>query len=200
MFFEKASHFLENTGYQSVYQDNMKQDVVESHKGKGFVHVEMFHAEKLKDEGSRTYSKKLYKNIVKERIVSKIDELQKIGYRLKDITILVRSNKDGSDIASYIKDSFPVVSADSILLKSSDKVQLLINTLRYFQQDDNPVTISTINFLYTANNEWNNAKKVDLSKLEVIRLRTYNLYDLCVQLIEFYGYSLYKFKYYSNTR
>lgn len=69
------------------------------------------------------------------------------GYRYEDITLLTRDNKYGSLIANYLNDKgIPVVSQVSILLKSSDKVQLLVNTLRYLMDESNEVSIA--NLLY----------------------------------------------------
>ena len=49
------------------------------------------------------------------------------GYQYSDITILTRSNKDGSFTAEQLlKKGFPVVSADSLLVISSPNVKLLL--------------------------------------------------------------------------
>ena len=48
-------------------------------------------------------------------------------------------------MANYLNDKgIPVISQDSILLKSSDKVQLMVNTLRYLLYGDNETDVANV--------------------------------------------------------
>lgn len=79
-----------------------------------------------------------------ERLIA---ELLEKGYGYGDIAILTRKTDLGSEIANYLNTkNIPVVSRDSILLKSSDKVRLLVNTLRYLIEDGNQVVV--VNEIY----------------------------------------------------
>ena len=102
-------------------------------KEKGLVQVEMYDAVNRPD-------------YCLERIEALIHELTKNqGYRFSDITILVRNSKLGSKIANYLNvREIPVISQDSILLKSSDKVQLIVHTLRYLIHADNEAYIANV--------------------------------------------------------
>ena len=72
----------------------------------------------------------------KDEIVSTISELLDSGARPEDIAVLVRGNREGSEIASrLIADSFPVVSDDSLQVKSSSVVRLVVSA---FALADNP--------------------------------------------------------------
>lgn len=80
-----------------------------------------------------------------EEILRDLTEHQ--GYRYEDITVLTRKTELGSDIANYLNDKgIPVISQVSILLKSSAKVQLLVNTLRYLIHYDNEAVIADVMF------------------------------------------------------
>ena len=83
-----------------------------------------------------------------ERVEAVIRELTEChGYQFGDITLLTRKSDYGSELANYLNDKgVPVISQVSILLKSSDKVQLLVNTLRYMIYDDQEPYIA--NLLY----------------------------------------------------
>ena len=112
----------------SIYQEPKKQE-------KGLVQVELYRPENKPD-------------YCFERIESLVRELTETkGYRFDDITVLVRKSDYGSDIANYLNDKgIPVISQESILLKSSNKVQLLVNTLSFLLHRDNEVSIA--NMLY----------------------------------------------------
>ena len=81
-----------------------------------------------------------------ERVEAIIHELiEKYGYQYADITLLTRKSDYGSDMANYLNDKgIPVISQDSILLKSSDKVQLMVNTLRYLLYGDNETDVANV--------------------------------------------------------
>lgn len=102
-------------------------------KEKGLVQVELYNAESQSD-----YCIKRIEELVMELTTE-------WNYALSDITVLVRNSKLGSEIANYLSEKgIPVISKDSILLKSSDKVQLLVNTLRYLIHPDNEVFVANV--------------------------------------------------------
>lgn len=136
-FFGKAFRALSEP-LQKVYQDESKHVVIGQkikNQQQGMVQVERFDAESQPD-----YCLRRIEAIARELTQEK-------GYRWADITVLVRNSKLGSEIANYLNDKgIPVVSKDSILLKSSDKVQLLVNTLRHMLYGDNEIYVA--NMLY----------------------------------------------------
>ena len=110
----------------SIYQKKAKAE-------EGLVQMELYD-----DENQPDYCLDRIEAIIRELV----DER---GYQYKDITILTRKSDLGSEIANYLNDKgIPVISQVSILLKSSDKVQLLVNTLRYLLNDDNEVYASNV--------------------------------------------------------
>ena len=87
-----------------------------------------------------------------EAIVRELTETK--GYQFSDIALLTRKSDYGSEMANYLNDKgIPVISQDSILLKSSDKVQLLVNTLRYLIGGDNETNIANVLFYWKLTQE-----------------------------------------------
>jgi hypothetical protein len=73
--------------------------------------------------------------------------LEKHHTRLKDITILTRNGREGSEIAAFLLgEGIPVVSPESILINRSQKVNALISGLAYLvNSSDGP---SALTWLY----------------------------------------------------
>ena len=111
--------------YESVSQDIQ-------HDAGGLVKVEFLPSEGWKEEAG-------------ERMLATIDGLQKEGKSLRDIAILVRTNLEGSDIAEKLAAAgIKVISSESLLLKNSPKVMLLISILRYLSDHRNVIAKTEI--------------------------------------------------------
>ena len=203
--FFKATVAGESEAVRKVYEDENKtftkkvtiKQKVEK-EDDGLVQVELYDAENQPDYYC-------------ERIKALVGELTGKGYGLNDITVLVRGSKTGSKVANYLNDNgIPVVSADSILLKTSNKVQLLVNTLKYLINNTDAVVVANILFFNKLVN--NPDFKGDVGSLfddalpvaqneatleSVLGLpadvftdalsKATCLYDLCASLIRIYG-------------
>lgn len=196
-FFDYSKDVLANDLYKSVYADNMRQNIREKDYD-GFVKVEIFKMNSFKEEGRRTVNQTLYKNAVKESILNDIVELKEKGYSFKDVTILVRTSADGSDIAEFLtksKHEIPVVSSDSISLKSSDKVMLIITTLFYLSDENNDVFKLSMNYYReSCDNPETDVRdlsdvirKFNVNDIDDIKSNTLSIYDLCVRIAKFYN-------------
>ncbi|MCR5035991.1 MAG: UvrD-helicase domain-containing protein [Bacteroidales bacterium] len=160
-FFRYAGRLLKSG---DVYND--AEQVYDPQKTDGFVSVEVFHGEMKTAE---------YKEKVKAYMLKQILALHKQGVDYKDITILVRSNSDGTDIADYlVANGIEVLSAESVLLQSSDKVQLIVNTLKLMVDDKNPVTKLAVEHF-----GGRNARPIVSTTPQNA---SYNIYDTCVQI------------------
>ena len=195
-FFTKTRHVLKNEEYHSVYADDMRQKFSEKIDYPGCVSVEIF---KMKDSEGKKKDKSFYKNAVKKSILRDIEVLKEKGFKSKDITILVRNGKDGAEIAEFLaKNNVNVISSDSILLRSSDKVQLIISTLRFMTDEKNDVvrlTCSFYNDMCKSNDDPCNLQGVigdvvDKDRLYELRNKTFSIYDLCAGLIKMYGFNI----------
>ena len=103
----------------------------------GLVQVELYDAENQPD-----YCFERVEAIIRDLTETK-------GYQYADIALLTRKSDYGSEMANYLNDKeIPVISQDSILLKSSDKVQLMVNTLHYLISGDNETNVANVLFYW----------------------------------------------------
>ena len=112
--------------------DNVLQDVnSKQHCNDGAVKITFFAPE----------NGKKFSDQVLERLPDYINEIRSRGYRLRDIAILVRKNKEGANIIdkllAYNKTAdeahrIEVMSAESMFLSKSPAVRSVISYLRYF--------------------------------------------------------------------
>jgi ATP-dependent helicase/nuclease subunit A len=73
-----------------------------------------------------------------ERVKCLVENAISEGYEQRDIAILSRSNKSSSATANFLKDlGYEIVSRDSLLLKNSGAIRLIISFLRVLNQPDN---------------------------------------------------------------
>ncbi len=142
----------------------------------GFVSVEVFGGDVKTAE---------YKEKVKTSMLAQIQNLHAQGVDYKDITILVRSNKDGTDIANYlVENGIEVLSAESVLLQTSDKIKLIVNTLALMVDENNPVTRMAVEF-YSTKIGCRDARPC-VSTTE----QTGGLYDICIQICNQYNFNV----------
>ncbi|MBW3545552.1 MAG: UvrD-helicase domain-containing protein, partial [Bacteroidetes bacterium] len=88
-----------------------------------------------------------------------IRQLQDAGYSLRDITLLVRSNREGQELADVLMQaeeekeanspySYRVISSDSLFLSNAASVSLLLNVLRYLHNPQNAVARTNMAYDY----------------------------------------------------
>lgn len=199
-FFDFSKNILSNKLYKSVYVDNMRQEFRKKDYS-GYVKVEIFKMDSFKEYGKKTANQNQYRNAVKESILNQIMELIRKGYEYKDITILVRSGADGSDIAEFLTKShakIPVMSSDSIAINSSNKVMLMILTLRHLSDEHNDVTKLSMKYFMNLCAD-DNADVIDVSDVinefkingfDDVKNSTLSIYDLCVKIAKLYGFDI----------
>lgn len=141
-FFESVYKQYLSPELQKVYVDeklNSEQGVAvfqkNDKKEEGLVQVELYDAENEPD----------YCFVRVEGLARELTE--RYGYRYGDIAVLTRKTKPGSELANYLNEKgIPVISKVSILLQSSDKVQLMLSALNYLIHGD--VQVNVANLLY----------------------------------------------------
>ena len=200
-FFKNAKSQLNNEDYKSVYTKNMEQKYRDKKDYEGYVKTEIFKSEYFIEEGKKRADVKKIKESINYAMLKDINILKDKGFKYSDITILVRSNSDGTLIADFLaKNEIPVISSESILLKSSDKVQLIILTLKYFMDADNDVVRLSLSFYQNLLRETvgDDEKGASLLKkslssdieenlLTELRSKSLTIYDLCVRIMKMYG-------------
>ena len=121
-----------NEKYQGIYK-SLEQGFNPENVG-GFVQVEFI--EGVKDD---------FRDQNKLRTLELIHQLQKDNYLLKDISILVRKNTDGSDIANYLtQNGIEVISSDSLLLSNSAEINFLHSLLKYLSNTSDTIVQTEI--------------------------------------------------------
>ncbi len=125
-FFKATAPFLNSELYQQLFIDGNAQ--LPNNKKGGFVQLTFV------DEDDEIQTKnELYANAVIEKVYTVLGK----GHPHADICILVRNNKDGVQLAQHLTEcQIPVISSESLLLKSSEEVRFLIDLLMYQNQPD----------------------------------------------------------------
>ncbi|HOY33374.1 MAG TPA: UvrD-helicase domain-containing protein [Bacteroidales bacterium] len=146
-------------------------------------------------------------------ITEKISGLIQKGCFLKDIAVVCRANQQAADIASHLlRNGIDVVSAESLLLRSSPKVNFLMSVFRYLNDPGDELAAAFILFYLQKNfykdvtlnsliNKYNKVKKnhnryplqriLDEFKtgLNVEKIALMPLYDLSESLIRTFGFN-----------
>ncbi len=87
-------------------------------------------------------------NAQMDEIVASVREVLGAGGRFGDIAILVRGNQEGSEIAArLVSEGIPVVSDDSLYVKSSVTVRRLVSQLSLVDSSDTGTGASVAGFL-----------------------------------------------------
>jgi ATP-dependent exoDNAse (exonuclease V) beta subunit len=151
-----------------------------------------------------------------EQVRHTINELRADGFRLKDIAILCRNNKNAGFLSQeLLKLNLPVVSSESLQLSSSPEVRLLIASMRLLvNPQDKIAQVEVVNYLVRRGDLKQNlheqlvafglvvlnAEARDEQKdfftvlaqnniyLNVFTLKNYTLYDLTEELIRIFDF------------
>ncbi len=88
-------------------------------------------------------------DLMLSRTVELIEQALQEGYAQGDIAILCRKNKDSSAMANFLTDAnYKIISRDSLLLKNSAIVRLLVAFMRVVNQPDNRLAKSEVSYLF----------------------------------------------------
>ncbi|MFN3342524.1 MAG: UvrD-helicase domain-containing protein [Flavobacteriales bacterium] len=180
----------------SVY-DHLEQKVP-NNKEYGFVSIR-FSSKELKR-----------KQLIEEHaawLLQSIETMHGQGYAYSDICVLVRSNAEGDHMAAALaRAGVPVVSPDSLLIRTSQKVQMIASVIRWMtrpEDEENNGKLAELlihhclpgsNFyplLDKASTEYKGRRTIDIAKLfEVLQLKLntdemlrFSLYQLAEYLI-----------------
>lgn len=92
---------------------------------------------------------RIWQEYVLEQLPKQIEELQDRGYSLKDIAVLVRTKKEGADVANCLleyksryagsKYRYDIISDEALFVSNSKSIKLIIALLKYLH---NPLDAS----------------------------------------------------------
>jgi ATP-dependent exoDNAse (exonuclease V) beta subunit len=124
LFFKHISGFLANTSYSSLYFDGNSQKTNQNIGG--FVQISFVDKEQEEDEddASLMYPKKVLD------IIQNLD----ISFEKNDVCVLVRTRKQGVQVANFLSENkVEIISSETLLINNSEKVQFIINLLNVIQ-------------------------------------------------------------------
>ena len=145
-----------------VYSDCEQSLPAAKKSGEGHVMVKFVEDE---EEG------RSWRELALDEISEILSNLLDSGYRYRDITFLVRSNKEGIMAVNYlIEKNYPVLSDEAMLISSSISVRRIITILRYLDNPNNSInnTVADIEGLIVE----------DIDKLVLLPL-----YELCERTV-----------------
>lgn len=137
-FFPLAGQFLSEefqdvglNSFNAYTPSSVHQKTGSDRDKKGYVEIRFFETEKESNEtAGRTDLH--WKDKALRKMSDDIAALISSGFSLRDIVILVRTNQHETVIADYIRKntSYPVLSANSLLLAVNEKIRFILNCLR----------------------------------------------------------------------
>lgn len=133
---EWIAHYLEGESQltELAYIDATQQTTQQTAAG-GFLHFEF--CEAITDEEAALDARE----VVDQKVITQIADLVEEGFDYKDIALLVMTNSDGNRVATLLDDQeIPVQSSESLWLKKSAVVQLILSLLQYQQNPDDALT------------------------------------------------------------
>ncbi|MBI3511898.1 MAG: UvrD-helicase domain-containing protein [Bacteroidetes bacterium] len=136
IFFRKIASFLHDD-HRKIYE-SLEQKSDPLNEG-GLVHIELMY-----DEMSES-------DLRIEKTLALIGELREEGWRLEQIAILTRSNKEAnSTAAELLRNGIPVLSTESLLLKNSPAVNFLVAALTCIDHPEDELPgVQMISFLHS---------------------------------------------------
>lgn len=136
-FFNHCARYLENPVYAQLFSNGCQQKT--NSKQGGYISISFVEG-KTKEETTPLFL---------EQTHSKINQALDQGFKYQDITILVRKNTEGMEIARFLQEHhIPVISNESLLLAQSKEVQFIVNILLFLQNPEaNAITILILEYL-----------------------------------------------------
>lgn len=118
-FFKFASDYFLNTTHKDLFLNSGQGKVS---KRKGYVNISFIEAENASEE----------MEVYPKRVLEIINNVQEKGQSLTGICILTRTRKESIAVANFLSEhSIPVISAESLLISRSPKVNFITSVLQY---------------------------------------------------------------------
>ena len=134
-FFPFVANIFEEGGYRNLYeaaaQNYPKPTLAEGYVNISFINTVQEEEEEEREEEAKDDTLTPREKSYCEAILQKIMHANEAGADDKDITILVRTNKEGAAVASFLSSKGrKIISPDSLLLQNVPSVQFLIALLQ----------------------------------------------------------------------
>lgn len=121
-----------------AYRDNYQQGSEEGNENEGLVRISFF---EQKDEDEVKW-----KEQVNQSLPDLVDEILNNNYKQGDITILVRTAREGQEIAHVLLETgkYDIISKEAVYLGNSPAVRLIIAVLRYLHDPSDSISLVNI--------------------------------------------------------
>ncbi|TPN87760.1 UvrD-helicase domain-containing protein [Aquimarina algicola] len=134
-FFTFLSNDFSNLQHQELYKIGNQQET--NSKTGGYVNISFIEAKNTTQE-NEMYPEKVYHSIL---------DLSNKGYKLNEICIIVRKQKEGAFIADYLTEKgISIISSETLLIKNAPEVAFIIDILTWNIYPEN--LLSKINILH----------------------------------------------------
>ena len=183
------------------YQDTYQKLPDNSNKKGGRVHLSFIEKEKK--------TKEEIKEAIFEKLPQTVEDLiLEKKYNPGDIAILVRTNRQGKDVAENLlhfmssdqaRTQYSIISSEALFLGNSYALRILINALYFINNEDDNLHLSALaseivkylenkkpehrHFIYKKQYEFIPQRFFD----EIEHLKKSNLYEICEKLIDIFG-------------
>lgn len=136
-FFKFSSSCFDHPDHQDLFEKTSSQSPRK--KDEGYVNISFIEAENAEEE----------MQIFPKRVLEIIKDLEGKGFRKNDICILTRRKKEGVAVATFLSENgVSVVSAESLLLSQSSKVNFIASILHFsVEGQDKGLKLEILEFL-----------------------------------------------------
>jgi len=135
--------------FEMAYESKGVEQEINDKSNSGYVEISFIDRNQQEKEDSNRIDQKLpaWKKQALLDMSSTMDELFQKGYEPGDLVILVRTNQHENEIAGYLLNhtSIPFISSNALLLKTNQKVQLLLSCLRLLHDPSEVLHYAEIN-------------------------------------------------------
>ena len=145
-FFYYLSTEFNNADYKDLYENHSRQE--ENSKKGGYVNISFL----PKMENSSEEEESLDKiEMYLKATLKTIEKVKNEGFDYQEIVILTRKRAQGIALANYlIENNIPIISSETLMIKNSTGVQMIINVLSYLNNSSD-VEAKVSFLLYIAN-------------------------------------------------
>lgn len=179
--------------------NELHQQLPDAHKAnEGHVKVEFIDTEEY-----------VWQDYVLEQLPKQIEELQDRGYNLKDIAILVRTKKEGAEVANRLLEykslhadsgyKYDIISDEALFVNNSKSIKLIVALLKYLHNPlDNSLKALAVYEYFKYSNQLNpedalqkyfsaNDELPDDIIDELRRIRELPLYEMTEEIFELFS-------------
>jgi len=129
-----------------------------------------------------------WEQLALERLPETIDQLMAQGYEQRDLTILVRRNKEATQIADFLlnyeQKKYDIISNEALLVGNAHCVKLLVALMRYFVAPEDKLNRTLVEFLYHHKNTQEPLIFEDNETPDVWEKRLFGAYHESLQLLK----------------